>query len=98
MHIKCQDGPGRVGLPFTVILMLPDDLRGDEASEADWVRRMWITAPSYLEAMDEAIDELAYLLEWSDDPEDDDYRDFGDLVVVSVYSGHQIDLFVETTP
>ena len=98
MHIKCQDGPGRVGTLFTIILMLPDDLRGDEATESDWVRRMWVISPNLLKAVDDARDELAHLLGWSDDLEDEDYRDFVDLSVISIYSGHQVDLFIEPTP
>ncbi len=97
-HITCQDGPSRVGLPYTVILMLPDDLRGDESCESDWVRRMWITARNQFHAADEAMEELAYLFEWSDDPDDPNYRDVADLAVISVFLGHQVDLLVEDTP
>ena len=91
-HITCQDGPSRVGLPYTVILMLPDDLRGDESCESDWVRRMWVIASNSTKAQWYAKEELAYLLEWSLP------RRRADLAVISVFLGHQVDLFVEATP
>ena len=88
MKTTCQDALQPGEQPFTVILMLPDFIRSDEACEADWVRRMWITARNPTEAQWEARSELAILLEWEQDT-----HDLDDLSVVAIYSGHVYDLF-----
>lgn len=67
--------------PYTVLLMMPDDIRADECCAADWIRRVWVFAPDPDEAIGEAQAEVARIC----DPED--------LEVVAIYAGHVFDLY-----
>ncbi len=72
--------------PWTVLLMLPDDLRADECCEADWIRRVWVFGEDTFQALYHARQGIAGLLEWED-------RDENDLAIVAVYPGHIFDQF-----
>lgn len=71
--------------PYTVLLMLPDDMRADECCEADWVRRVHVEAADPDSAFGAAQDECASAPGHDHAPED--------FAPVAIYEGHQFDLF-----
>ncbi|WP_306150703.1 hypothetical protein [Roseovarius sp. MMSF_3281] len=87
--------------PFTVIMMMSDDIRSDESNAADWVRRVWVYGQGGdqgIESMiEEARDKLAALFGWDvSDPyltqEDIEQRKSA-LEPVAIYPGHIFDIY-----
>lgn len=74
--------------PFTVLVMLPDYMRGDEDCEADWLRRLWVTAEGPDQALEKAVKEVGLLCGWEDDAPAE-----AEVSPVAIYSGHIFDLY-----
>lgn len=74
-------------MPFTVLLMIPDNMRSDESCEADWVRRIWVHATNPDEALSAAQAECISLFEWDED------TDAECLAPVAIYHGQIFDMF-----
>lgn len=92
--------PGTGRQPFTVILMMTDDIRSDECCAADWVRRTWVYGdPSdsgIIRMIEQARTQIATVLEWIDEdmPVPDDVQERMDtLEPVAVYAGHIFDIY-----
>lgn len=86
--------------PFTVILMMSDDLRGDEACASDWVRRVWVSGKGDKAGMERMIKiarcELARMFGWTDEdgPELDELESMkAALEPVAIYHGHIFDIY-----
>lgn len=70
-------------MKFTVLLMLPDDLRADQCCAADEVTRQIVHSQTVEGAIKIAQAQAA----------DDTDQSPDDFAVVAVYPGHQFDLF-----
>lgn len=87
--------------PYTILLMLTDDMRSNEACAADWIRRVWVEG----EASDVGIErmiklarcELADLFGWTDPDTDPDPVEIEQrkaaLEPVAIYAGHVFDIY-----
>lgn len=72
--------------PFTVLLLIPDHMQGDESHAADCVRRIWIWSKDAAAAVDAAPDKCIRDFEWHE------ICDPSELAPVAVYHGHLFDL------
>lgn len=87
--------------PFTVILMMTDDMRADECCAADWVRRVWVYGQSTdagIETMiEDARDQCADFFGWIDPDMDLTQEDIEQRKValepVAIYAGHIFDIY-----
>ena len=90
--------------PFTVILMLTDDIRSDEVCAADWVRRVWVSGEPSDEGISKMIElarmELAEQVGWTySHVHDNDWTDtdlderLNALKPVAIYPGHIFDIY-----
>lgn len=87
--------------PFTVILMLSDDIRSDECCAADWVRRVWVTGEPTDEGIQRMIKvarcNLADMFGWTEQESDPDPVEVEErknaLEPVAIYAGHIFDIY-----
>ena len=93
-----QGVPARQRQPYTVILMLPDEMRSDECCAADWLRRVWVYGDAVDQGtlIDTARRELAILFGWAHDESIDRYemvQRMSELEPVAIYAGHIFDVY-----
>lgn len=83
--------------PFTVILMMSDNMRADEACAADWVRRVWVYGQStdlgIASMIEDARNQLAEMFGWNDWTNDEFAQRKEALEPVAIFPGHQFDIY-----
>lgn len=81
--------------PFTVIMMMPDNMRADECCAADWVRRVWVYGPPTSDGVSDMItdarENLAEMFGWTDEYDVAQRKDT--LEPVAIFAGHHFDVY-----
>lgn len=101
-EMALQGVPGLTRQPFTVILIITDDMRSDEACAADWLRRAWVYGngsdqDGISEMIERARDDLSDLFGWTDQEiglsVDEIEERKAALEPVAIYPGHLFDIY-----
>ena len=93
-----QGVPARQRQPYTVILMMPDEMRSDECCAADWLRRVWVYGNEADQSplIGTARRKLADLFGWTEEDymaEEEIQQRMDELEPVAIYAGHIFDVY-----
>ena len=97
-EMDLQGVPARRVQPYTVILMMPDEMRSDECCAADWIRRVWVYGDAHDQGtlIDTARRKLADLFGWTEEgymAEEEIQQRMDELEPVAIYAGHLFDVY-----
>jgi hypothetical protein len=87
--------------PYTVLLMMSDDLRSDECCASDWVRRVYVEGEASKAGIERMIKiarcDLADMFGWTDPDDDPDPVEVEQrksaMEPVAIYAGHIFDIY-----
>ena len=79
--------------PYTVLMMIPEDMREDEVGPRDWVRVVWIHGVEG-DLLDTARQKLVELFEWTEiytEAEIEERKEM--LEPLAIFAGHHFDIY-----